>query len=353
MDSTILIIEDNVGILENTGELLELAGYKTIRSQCGKEGVELAKNHKPDIILCDALSPNFNGYDILHEVENIPNINKTPFIFISDKGEKPNFRKGEDYWSDDYLMKPFNGADLLRAVNSRLEKSRMLKKLNDSDAIIDNDGSKPFMTLKDIKALSKNVIVKNKRKKDFLFIKGDPANFIYFVVSGKIKTFKTNDYGKDFITEILKEGNFLGYAALLENSDHKESAMIIENAEIATIPRQDFFELLNSNSAVAMQFIKCMSNRLSSSQEKLLNLAYDSARKRVAEALLFIYRKYQDEGSSELSFVLNRDNISELAGLAPESVSRNLTHFREEGLIETVHGIIKIVNVKKLETIKG
>lgn len=223
--------------------------------------------------------------------------------------------------------------------------------MNENNSINIGNDTKSCLSVEEIQGLSKSVIIKNKKKKSFLYMKGDEPSFLYFVVKGKVKTVKTNEHGKVFITEIHNEGNCFGYAAILDNTNHKESAVIMEDAEIAMLPKEEFFHLLLTNARFSLQFMKCMSSRLSSSEEKLLNIAYDSARKRVAEALLFIHKKFQV--NDDLSFVINRENISSLAGIAPESVSRNLTHFREEGLIETDHGNIKIVDFKKLEMIKN
>jgi CRP-like cAMP-binding protein len=201
--------------------------------------------------------------------------------------------------------------------------------------------------------LANQKTIKKVRKKDIMFMEGDSSKYLYFVVSGKVKTYKTNEFGKDYITEIYKEKDFFGYSALFGDTTHKESAMAIENSEIATIPKQDFFQLLNSNSTLSLKFIKLLSSNYSESQEKLLKLAYDSSRKRVAEALLFISRKYQQEGKSEARFILQRENISSLAGISRESVSRNLSEFRDERLIETDNCSIKIIDVQKLERLKN
>jgi CRP-like cAMP-binding protein len=204
--------------------------------------------------------------------------------------------------------------------------------------------------LQEITLLSEHKIAKKIRNKDILFLEGDFPNHLYLIVSGKIKTFKTNEDGKEYITEIYKGGDFFGYLSLLDDKNHKESAVAIENSEVVQIPKQDFFQLIYSNSDVSMKFIKLLTNNLSEAAEKLLKLAYDSARKRVAEALLFVNRKYQNGKENEPIHIL-RENLSSIAGISPESVSRNLSDFRDEGLIETVNGTIKIVNVKKLEMI--
>ena len=194
---------------------------------------------------------------------------------------------------------------------------------------------------------------KKLRKKDLLYLEGDSPNYLYHIISGKIKVFKSNEIGKEFITDIFKEGDFLGYLALLEESEHKEFAMAIEDSEIELIPKEDFFELLHSNHSVALQFINLLSRSVSEAEEKLIQLAYNSARKRVAEAIIFVSNKYQKEGENELSFALLRENISALSGISPESVSRNLSDFRDMGIIETNNGMLKIIDFNKLQRLKN
>jgi CRP-like cAMP-binding protein/FixJ family two-component response regulator len=353
MNNTILIIDDSTDVRENTNELLELAGYKTFTAINGKEGLEIAKKNKPDLILCDIMMPELDGYGVLRALENMPEMVGIPFIFFTAKTGKKDFRKGMDLGADDYLTKPFTGDDLLRVVDARLRKSGLMKKNLENNL----EGLYTFIntakTQKDISILSDQRKTKKMRNKDMLYMEGDSPNYLYFVVSGKIKTYKTNEWGKDYITEIYKQGDFFGYVPLFEDTKHKESSMAIEDSEIALIPGQDFFQLLYANKDVSMEFIKFMSHSLSDAEEKLLQMAYDSARKRVAEALLFISGKYKVEGVNEFAFSLNRENISALAGISPESVSRNLTDFREEGLIETENGNIRILDLRKLEKLKN
>jgi CRP-like cAMP-binding protein/CheY-like chemotaxis protein len=353
MNSTILIIEDNQDMRENTAEILELANYKVITAENGKTGVEMAKMNKPDLILCDIMMPVLDGFGVMRALENIPEMVGIPFVFISAKAEKSDFRKGMDLGADDYFTKPFNGEDLLRIVSTRLKKNQMMKQIYEHNI----DGLNDFMNTAKmkigLKTLSDLRTIKKLRKKDMLFNEGDSPKFLYFVVSGKIKVFKSNEWGKDYIIDIHTEGDFLGYLPLLEESKYKEYAMAIENAEVALIPKQDFYQLLYSNNEVAMKFVKMLSNNFSEAEEKLLKLAYDSARKRVAEALIFVSKKYSKEGQNGLSFAFNRENISALSGISPESVSRNMTDFKDEGLIETLNGNINILNLKKLETLKN
>ena len=353
MSDTILLIEDSADMRVYTSEILELAAYKVLTAKNGKEGLELAKKHNPGIILCDIMMPELDGYGVLRALENIPDMAGVPFVFITSKSEKKDFRNGMDLGADDYLVKPFTGDELLKVVNARLKKTELLKKtfknnLEDLNKFINEANTVPGLNL-----LPERHTVKKLKKKEQLFMEGDQANFLYFVVSGKIKTFKTNQWGKEYLTALFKEGDFFGYTSLMGDNKHKDAGMAIENSEVAQIPKQDFYQLLYSNNELSLKFIKLLSNNLSDAEDRLLQLAYDSTRKRVAEALLFISKKYQPIEQGNQFFPVYRENISAIAGIAPESVSRNLSDFREEGLIETHNGTIKINDYKKLESLKN
>ena len=353
MNNTILIIEDNKDVRDNTSEILELANYNVLKAGDGMEGLEIAKKNKLDLILCDIMMPELDGYGVIRAIENNMDLATVPFIFITSKSEARDFRMGMDLGADDYLTKPFTGHELLRVVNARIKKSQTLKdKFNKSfenlETLLNDVKSK-----KDINLFSEHRMIRKIQKKERVYMEIDTPNFLYFIVKGKIKTYKTNDLGKEFITEIYKEGDFFGYHALLDHSNHKESAVAIEDSEITPIPKNDFYQLLFANNEVSLKFIKLLSNNLIEAEENLLKLAYNSARKRVAEALLFIYGKYHQEDKEDVFVPVARENLSALAGISPESVSRNLTDFKEDKLIEIDNGIIRIINFKKLRNLKN
>ena len=353
MKKAILIIEDNADVRENTAELLELAGYKTITASNGKEGLESVKNKIPDLVLCDIMMPELDGYGVLRAFDNIPEMAGKPFIFMTAKSEKSDIRKGMDLGADDYLTKPFTGDDLIRIIGARLKKVDLMQKTFENSI----HGINEFMhTAKHeigISIFPENKTRKKLRKKDMLFMEGDTPSHLYYVVSGKIKVFKSNETGKELIVDIYKEGDFFGFVELIEGCKHNEFAMAIENSEVALIPKEDFFQLLYSDHDIALIFINLLAKSFSDAEEKLLNLAYNSARKRVAEAILFVYEKYQNDGEPKLMFNLMRENISSLSGISPESVSRNLSDFKDQGLIEAHNGNIKILDLEKLKKMKN
>ena len=123
----ILLIEDNRDIRDNTAEILELSNYEVITAEDGKSGIEKALKHIPDLIICDIMMPVLDGYGVLHAVHKNDALKSIPFIFLTAKTERGDFRKGMDLGADDYITKPFNGTELLNAVDSRLQKVDTLK----------------------------------------------------------------------------------------------------------------------------------------------------------------------------------------------------------------------------------
>src|SRR6476659_9358788 len=112
---TILIIDDHDEIRENIAEILALGGYKTFTAENGKKGVEAALKQKPDLIVCDIMMPELDGYGVLHLLRKNPATESTPFIFLTAKTERSDFRKGMEMGADDYITKPFDDSELLGA----------------------------------------------------------------------------------------------------------------------------------------------------------------------------------------------------------------------------------------------
>src|SRR6187549_3194841 len=104
---TILIIDDHNDIRENIAEILTLAGYATLTAENGKKGVEIAIKEKPSLVICDIMMPELDGYGVLHLMRKNPETEDIPFIFLTAKTERADFRKGMEMGADDFITKPF------------------------------------------------------------------------------------------------------------------------------------------------------------------------------------------------------------------------------------------------------
>ena len=125
----VLLIEDDPVLRENTAELLELSEYEVVTASNGKKGVKAAKEHLPNVIVCDIMMPELDGYGVLDQLGKNESTRHIPFIFLSAKTEKEDIRKGMNLGADDYLTKPFEEQDLFNAIESRLARVSILKEL--------------------------------------------------------------------------------------------------------------------------------------------------------------------------------------------------------------------------------
>lgn len=342
---TILLIEDNEEILENTSEILELAGYEVFTATNGKSGVEMAIKNHPDLIISDIMMPALDGFGVLHLVQKNPELADTPFIFLTAKTERSDFRRGMEMGADDYITKPFNDTELLNAVESRLKKAERMK----SPA----EGLKETFTFSDnssyaLQELFENPVIDKYKRKQIIFSEGNHPQYLFYVLKGKVKAFKTSEDGKELTVGLYATGDFLGYTALLEEATYKVTAKVLEDAEIALIPSKDFFELIHSNSAVALQFIRFLVRVNNQKAEQMVQLAYDSLRKRVANALLLLKEKYKTGTDEKFSIHITREELANLSGTTTESLIRTLSDFRNEKLIDIKGGDIEIINEQKL-----
>jgi CRP-like cAMP-binding protein/CheY-like chemotaxis protein len=345
----ILVIDDNEEIRENIAEILELAGYETFTAADGRKGIEAAIAHKPSVIICDIMMPELDGYGVLHLLQRNPEMNKTPFIFLTAKTERSDFRKGMEMGADDYITKPFEEIELLNAVEARLKKLEISKVAYAST----ENGFVNF--LKDVgnagllKSMSTQFEVYSYERKSVLYSEGKKPRYLFFIVKGKVKIHRSHDDGKEYILGLFKEGDFLGYAPILKEVNYDETATVMEDAEIMQIPKDEFMKMLFSDVMIARKFIEIMAKNQQENEERLLNLAYSSLRKRVANALVAISEKFGH--GADMPLEVSREELAQYIGTATESLIRTLSDFKSEGLIETKNSKIIIRNLSKVKNL--
>ncbi|MGF6844999.1 CRP/FNR family cyclic AMP-dependent transcriptional regulator [Chitinophaga sp. W3I9] len=347
----ILIIEDNIEIRENIAEILELASYSTLTAENGKEGMEMAIAQLPDLIICDIMMPVLDGYGVLHMLHKNKRLRNTPFIFLSAKSEKPEIRKGMEMGGDDYITKPFNTTELLKAVACRLKKAEQISKElpptpKGLNTLIQTAANKDSQ-----ESIKEDSNVQKYKKKQEVYLEGHRPSSLYYIMKGKIRTYKRNDEGKELVIGLYNEGDFLGYTALLEQRVYNENAEVLEDAELVIITREDFESLLFNNLGILHKFIQLLSRNVTEKEEQLLGIAYNSLRKKVSTALLSLYKKYNSSENANYSIDMSRDSLAALTGVAKESLIRTLGDFRDEKLISIKEGLIFVLNRKKLELI--
>ncbi|MEB2785252.1 response regulator [Algoriphagus persicinus] len=348
MKDTVLIIEDNLEMCENIADILKLGNYEVLTANNGKEGVKLALAHKPDLILCDIMMPELDGYGVLHVLGKYLTTSDTPFIFLTAKSEKEDFRKGMGLGADDYLIKPFDGMELLETVEMRLKRNRQLKTAFENEPKDLGEFFEKTKELKGFENLSGNKLVKQFKKKDFIFREGQAAGSLFYLIEGEIKTNRYNEDGKEFITGIFTSGQYLGYVSLLKNIPYSENAVALTDVTLETILKEDFQTLVHTNRLVASQFMKILSNNILEAEKRLFELAYQSVRQRVASTILTLHERDLSQNKDEGLISMLRRDMAGIVGTALETLNRTLSDFREEGLIKIEHGGVRIVDKKGL-----
>jgi CRP/FNR family cyclic AMP-dependent transcriptional regulator len=343
---TILLIEDDAFIRENTAELLALTGYTVRTAENGKIGVENALATRPDLVICDIMMPVLDGFGVLHIFNQNPQLAGVPFIFLTAKTERTDQRRGMELGADDYLTKPFSENELLSAVSGRLDRFRHLKPDYDLQAGGLGEFLDDARAVGHLAALSADRRARPVHRKQDVYLEGDEPVRVYFVQAGRVKTVKTSGGGKELITGFYGPGEFFGYLALLGNTPHTDSAVAVDDSELVYIPQDDFLQLLLRNPAVSQQFIHLLAGRVREREQQLLAMAYSSIRRRVADTLLRLYEP--TAGDPTATIQLSREDMAAMVGTAPESLIRTLSEFNQSCLIELTPKNIRVLEPEKL-----
>jgi CRP-like cAMP-binding protein len=296
------------------------------------------------------MMPELDGYGVLHLLKKNADTQNIPFIFLTAKTERSDFRKGMEMGADDYVTKPFDDIELLNAVEVRLKKSQLLE---NSYAATPQGLSQFVKDVKNtglFKQLSDQYAVEYFSKKQTLYQEGKRPRYLYYLVKGKVKAFKTHEDGKEYITDLYSANDFIGYSALLDDSNYDDTAVMVEDSEVMQVPRDEFLQMLYSDISIASKFIRIVTQNVKEKEERLLNLAYSSLRKRVAKALVDIHQKF-NKAPDARNIEFSRDDIAQYVGTATESLIRTLSDFKSEGLIEIKTGKISITNLEKLKNL--
>lgn len=350
MTKKILVIEDNTDMLDNIAEILELADYEVFKAKHGKEGIQLVKTHQPDLILCDIMMPELDGYGVLKILSESERTKHIPFIFMSAKSEKDDFRAGMRLGADDYLTKPFEDIQLLESIETRFKKGRgntpqdlSALHVNSIDSLFNVNKAKEAFT-----GLFTDLPIDDFKKKDTIFTHGHLPRYLYLIRAGRVKTSMFNEEGKEFITGLYGPNQYVGLIDLFSNESYLESAKFISEGSCSCISREDFLKAIYENKDLGMYAYTKLHDSVNIRKERLIHLAYDSVRKRTADALLWINECYNTQQKFPFKISFAREDLAAMVGTAKESLIRTLSSFKEEGLIDTDTSEIVIYSEQKL-----
>ena len=347
---TILLVEDDLALRENTAELLELSDYTVITAPNGKVGIEKAIQHIPDIIVCDIMMPEVDGYGVLEALSCKEQTMHIPFIFLSAKTERSEVRKGMDLGADDYLTKPFEEEELLSAIESRLAKSQILAKAisEESKKKENEEGLRNLNELKNF--FDDNGVISKFFKGEIIYKEGAHSNNIYLILDGVVKSHKMDESGKELITALHKADNFLGFTSFMGTVPYQESATAVEDVELAGISKQHLKEVLGKSQNVSLEIMNVLTNNISEIKDQLLHMAFSSVRKKTAQTIIQ-FAQILNKNSDE-AIKISRYDLASVAGIAIESLIRTLSGFKKDNLIEIEGRNIKILDLERLQHIE-
>jgi CRP-like cAMP-binding protein len=212
--------------------------------------------------------------------------------------------------------------------------------------------SNPLMgccALEELEFVAANKTTQHYQKGQVIYQEGSQAMGFYCVYQGKIKLSKAGGDNKEQIVNLFRDGDVLGYRALLAGTRYTSSAVALEDCVVCFVPRPDFLRLVQGNRQFSTALMQLLARSLGQAEQHMLHLAYKPVRERLAGALLFVMNTFRQEGQ-ELPFriALGREDLAALVGTAKETVSRLLSELKDMGIITTRGSQITILKPTRL-----
>ena len=348
MTKKVLLIEDDAVLRENTAELLD---YEVITASNGKLGVDKAKQQQPDIIVCDIMMPELDGYGVLELLCEEEHTKFIPFIFLSAKTERKDVRRGMDLGADDYITKPFSEDELVSAIESRLAKAAILRDSRDFlEKAISKDSDDEIKTLNDLKNFfDDNGELFQFQQGDSIYKEGQNSNYIFLILKGVVKCYKFDEQGKELTTALHKEDDLFGYTSFIQNIPYQETATAIKNCELVGISKDQLKHVLDNNHKITLELIQMLTDDLKGVKDQLLQMAYSSVNKKTATTILKFAEKLNRKPEDPIR--ISRNDLASVAGIATETLIRTMSSFKKDGLIEIEGRNIRILDLQKLQDI--
>ena len=351
MKNKILLIEDDAVLRDNTAELLELSNYKVILAANGRLGLEKAKIHNPDIIICDIMMPEMDGYGVLEELSKDVHFKYIPFIFLSAKTERQDVRKGMNLGADDYITKPFSEDELISAIKSRLAKVSILKdfRLKEEENAVKSAGD-DTLVVNDLKnCFATHGKSFNFQQGDVIYNEGQNSNYIYLIKNGVVKCHRFDEQGKELTTALHNTFDVFGYTSFIQNIPYQETSTAIRDVELVGISKDLLKRIFDHNQNVTLELMQLLTEDLKEVRDELLQMAYSSVKKKTATTILKFAEKLNRKPGDPIK--ISRSDLASVAGIATETLIRTISDFKKEGLIDIDGRNIKILDLQKLQDI--
>lgn len=217
----------------------------------------------------------------------------------------------------------------------------------------ENCSSKPLSVFNELPSDELNEISTSKgcnyyRKGQTIFFEGNNSHGIYCVHKGKIKMHKLGYDGKEQIIRFAKDGDILGYRALLSGENYSLSATVLEDSSVCYIPKNSLIELISKDPKFAIKVMELTCREMGKATHAITNLAQKPVRERLAEVLLILKQTFGERSDGSIDIALSREEIASLVGTATESCIRILSEFKRDELVKLEGKKITILQHNKL-----
>jgi len=201
-----------------------------------------------------------------------------------------------------------------------------------------------------LSGINENKVIHKIKKGKPICLEGTTSHGIFCIRSGKVKITKKTENGKESLLRIVTVGDLIGHYSLINNFTYKFSAIALEDTEACFIDKQMIVDALNTHSSLAMALIKKFSDEMHECDERFSSIVQRNVRERLAELLLNLSKSFgvQEDERIRLGVRLTRDEMGSMIGTVNETVTRFISEFKDEGLIEEEGKTIYIVNEDKL-----
>jgi two-component system, sensor histidine kinase and response regulator len=316
--SKILVIEDELNVRENIVELLESEDFEVFSAKDGFEGIFLAQEHSPELILCDVTMPELDGYGVLNNLRKNPNIAITPFIFLTAKAASEEIRQGMNLGADDYLTKPFSRQELLTTIKARLSKQKIHDQ--NTDALLKDIGESLSYSISEkiFNPLDEILGASEVFRQDANIIEPNDIEKLGAHIQSNTKFLKR---------AILNIFMYLNMELMFHNSDSLET---IKN--IYTTRPGDFVYM------IAMQLARkydCSKNLVVSIDNSRLKISTSDWNKIVEESLEFVFSLFKEGSLIDVSTKIVDDIFQYSIRLESDELPYDLLHKTAQNIPRT------------------
>ena len=347
----LLVIEDSREVRENLAEILELSGYAVLTAPDGLAGAKLAIERLPDLILCDVMMPELDGYGVLNLLSENARTAPIPFVFITARTETEDIRRGMNLGADDYITKPFYKDELLRVIHTRLKKATLRQQQATAAAPVDRAPREHLSSPERGLELLAEAFAREGRPKVYergatIVREEEYPHFLYRIERGSVHLSRLHVYGREYIIAALEAEELFGISSVLEREPFPYTARAAtEEVHCRLLPAPQLIKLINTERSVTEALMHLLARRATRYGEQLVQQAYDSVRRRTALTLCDLHER-QSPGSRAIE--LSREELAQMVGSTKESVTRALSDFRRAGLLRTENRSIYLVEPAEL-----